>query len=94
MPEASNWVLVRSFLPVEKPKMTIVYENEILINIDWQKNFIYHFISQRFVEHWSISTGVKTVLLAAEATVDRFAHRSNPVGPRSLLFHLYGPNLI
>jgi hypothetical protein len=37
MPEASNWVLVRSFLPAEKPKMTIVYENEILINIDWLK---------------------------------------------------------
>jgi hypothetical protein len=34
MPEASNRILVRSFLPVEKPKMTIVYENEILINID------------------------------------------------------------
>jgi hypothetical protein len=51
MPEASNRTLVRLFLPVEKPKMTIVYENEILINIDLPKNFIYHFIHK---DLWSI----------------------------------------
>jgi hypothetical protein len=34
MPEASNWTLTRLILPARKPKMTIVYENEILINID------------------------------------------------------------
>jgi hypothetical protein len=34
MTETKNQGLVRSFLPVEKPKMTKAYENEIFINID------------------------------------------------------------
>jgi hypothetical protein len=46
------------------------------------------------VEYWRNSTGAKLVFLAAEATVDRFAHRSNQVGVRSLLFQLYGSKLI
>jgi hypothetical protein len=46
------------------------------------------------VEYWRISIGAKLVLLAAEAMVDRFAHRSNQVGACSLLFQLYGSKLI
>ena len=58
------------------------------------KNFIYHFIRKDFVEYWRISTGAKLVFLSAEATVDRFAHRSNQVDVRSLLFQFYGSKLI
>jgi hypothetical protein len=46
------------------------------------------------VECWRISTGANLVFLAVEATVDRFAHRSNQVGVRSSFFQLYGSKLI
>ena len=58
------------------------------------KNFIYHFIRKDFVECWRIPTGAKLVFFTAEATVDRFAHRSNQVDVRSFLFQLYGFKLI
>ena len=62
--------------------------------MNWFEKLIYHFICKDFVECWRISIGAKLVLLAAEATIDHFAHRSNQVGVHSFLFQLYGSKLI
>jgi hypothetical protein len=62
--------------------------------MNWFEKLIYHFICKDFVECWRISIGEKLVLLAAGATIDHFAHRSNQVGVRSLLFQLHGSKLI
>ena len=47
-----------------------------------------------FVECWIISIGANLVFLAAGATIDHFAHRSNQVGIHSSLFQLHGSKLI
>jgi hypothetical protein len=94
MPETINQRLVKPLTPLEKPKMTIPYKNNEILQITIDLEIHLPFYLQGFVECWRISIGENLIFLTVGATFDRFAHRSNQVGVHSLLFQLHGFKLI